>query len=102
MTATVRDNPERHRFELEIDDHLARAAYRRQGNIITFTHTEVPSELGGKGVGSALAKGALDLVRAAGLRVVAECPFIAAFIRRHREYADLLADEPPQPPDRAA
>jgi predicted GNAT family acetyltransferase len=109
MTATVRDNTQSHRFELEIDDHVAKAWYRRQGNVVTFTHTEVPEELGGKGVGSRLAKGALDKVRAAGERVVAVCPFIAAYIKRHREYADLLAkdgddagDAPPPPSDGAA
>jgi predicted GNAT family acetyltransferase len=102
MSATVRDNTESHRFELEIDDHVAKAWYRRQGNVITFTHTEVPPELEGKGVGSRLARGALDAVRAAGEKVVALCPFIAAYMRRHREYDDLLKtprhDDPPAHP----
>jgi predicted GNAT family acetyltransferase len=94
----VRDNTVSHRFELEIDDQIAKAWYRKQGNVITFTHTDVPEAVAGRGVGSRLAKGALDAVRAAGERVVALCPFIAAYIRRHGEYQDLLV-EPLAPPE---
>jgi uncharacterized protein len=86
----VRQNVERSRFELTLEGHTAIAAYTLSGNVITFTHTEVPKELGGKGVGSALAQGALDQVRAQGLRVVARCPFIAAYIQKHAAYQDLL------------
>jgi predicted GNAT family acetyltransferase len=96
---TVRDNTRSHRFELEIDDQVAKSWYRLQGNVITFTHTEVPHALEGKGVGSSLAKGALDAARAAGKKVVALCPFIAGYIKRHHQYQDLLvepaADETP-------
>ena len=55
-----------------------------------FTHTEVFDAYEGKGVGSALARGALDDVRARGGRLVALCPFIAAYLERHPEYADLV------------
>lgn len=94
MATIVRDNTVSHRFELEIDDEVAKAWYRRQGNVVTFTHTDVPAALSGKGVGSRLAKGALDAVRAAGLKVVAKCPFIAAYLKKHPEYDDLLT--PPE------
>jgi hypothetical protein len=50
----------------------------------------VPEELGGKGVGSKLVKGALDQVRSKGLKVIAQCPFVKAYIDKHPEYADLL------------
>jgi uncharacterized protein len=86
----VKDNPERQRFELEVEGQLAFAAYRRAPGIVTFTHTEVPDVFRGKGVGSALAQGALDLVRQSGERVLARCPFIAAYIERHSEYRGLL------------
>lgn len=90
----VRNNTRSHRYELEVDGSLAKAWYRENGNVITFTHTEVPDELSGRGVGSQLAKGALDAVRAAGKQVVALCPFIAAYIKRHdKEYSDLLASD---------
>jgi predicted GNAT family acetyltransferase len=93
MAAVVRDNTSRHRFELEIDDQVAKASYRLQGNVITFTHTAVPDSLEGGGVGSRLARGALEMVRAAGLKVVAKCPFIAGWIERHPDFKDLLAKD---------
>ncbi len=89
MTDIV-DNNAAHRYELDIDGHIAAAYYELSGNVITFTHTEVPTELGGKGIGSKLVKGALDQVRARGLRVVAQCPFVKAYIGKHPEYADLV------------
>jgi len=91
MTSEVRDNLALHRFELEVDGAVAFAAYILRGDEIIFTHTEVPPALGGKGVGSRLAQGALDLVRGRGLHVVAQCPFIASWIARHPAYVDLLA-----------
>ena len=91
MPATVRDNPDRHRYELEVDGHVAFAEYGLTAGVITFIHTEVPKELGGKGVGSTLARGALEDVRRRGLRVVAQCPFIKGFIDKHAEFSDLLA-----------
>jgi predicted GNAT family acetyltransferase len=86
----VVDNTAAQRFELTVEGHLAAAYYRRAGGIITFVHTEVPPELGGKGVGSRLVKGALDQVRAAELKVIAECPFVKGWIEKHPDYADLL------------
>lgn len=86
----VIDNKSEQRFELSVEGHLAAAYYQRRGTVITFEHTEVPPELGGKGVGSRLVKGALDLVRAEGLKVVAECPFVKGWIDKHSDYADLL------------
>ena len=86
----IRDNQALSRFELEHEGYIALSAYRRAPGVITFIHTEVPNELTGKGVGSALVKGALDAVRAQGLRVIAQCPFVAAYIAKHKDYADLL------------
>jgi predicted GNAT family acetyltransferase len=90
MSETVRDNTARNRFELEVDGVIAFSEYHRKNGVVTFIHTEVPDSLGGKGVGSRLAKGALDLVSAAGEKVIARCPFIAAYIKKHAEYQDLL------------
>jgi predicted GNAT family acetyltransferase len=87
---TVRNNIELHRFELDADGQMAVAYYHLSPGVITFTHTEVPNELSGRGVGSALARGALDIVRAEGLKVVAQCPFISAFMGKHPEFNDLL------------
>ena len=69
MTANqVRDNPSRQRFELEIDGHTAVAHYALDSGVITFMHTEVPAELGGRGIGSQLARGALEQARSRGLK----------------------------------
>ena len=90
MSAII-DNKADHRFELEVEGHLATEHYKRDGNVITFEHTDVPKELGGKGVGSKLVQGALDQVRTAGLKVIPQCPFVKAWIEKHADYQDLLA-----------
>lgn len=89
MTNAVRDNAERHRFELDADGHIAFSDYTRDGTTLTIKHTEVPKELNGKGIGSGLVRGLLDIARAQGLKVVPLCPFVASYIAKHPEYADL-------------
>lgn len=89
--ADVHDNIDRHRFELVEDDHLAFAEYRIDGDVMTFTHTIVPPEIGGRGVGGRLISAALAQVRQRGLKVVPQCSFVAAYIQRHPEQGDLLA-----------
>jgi uncharacterized protein len=86
----VVNNPARHRYELAVDGHIAATYYNIADRVITFIHTEVPPELGGKGIGSRLIQGALDQVRADGLKVIAQCPFVKAWIDKHADYADLL------------
>jgi predicted GNAT family acetyltransferase len=86
----VIDNRQHHRFELEVDGHVAKAFYKLEPGAITFIHTEVPPELGGRGIGSILIKDALDQVRADGLKVVPLCPFVKAWIGKNPEYKDLL------------
>ena len=86
----VVNNKTDHRFELMVDGHLAAAYYKLDDNVITFVHTEVPPELGGRGVGSKLVRGALDQVRTAGMTVIADCPFVKAWIGKHDEYKNLL------------
>ena len=90
---SVVQNPDRHRYEAFLDDELAGfAVYRLREGIIEFVHTEVDDAFEGHGVGSALARGALDDVRRDGTRqVVATCPFIKEWISRHEDYSDLLA-----------
>jgi hypothetical protein len=89
MSPVIRDNPSRHCYEAEIDGHLAYVVYRREPGVITFVHTEVPKELAGRGVGSALARHVLEAARAEGLKVVPMCPFIAAWMKKHPEFDDL-------------
>ncbi|HEX2773341.1 MAG TPA: GNAT family N-acetyltransferase [Micromonosporaceae bacterium] len=91
MAVLVEDNPARRRFEILVDGSLAGSAgYELRPEVVVFTHTEVDPAYEGKGVGSALARGALDQVRERGDRVIARCPFIASFIKRHPEYDDLV------------
>ena len=87
----VRDNTERQRFEMDADGHVAYSNYKLADGLITFMHTEVPKELEGRGIGSALVRGELELARSRGLKVIARCPFVAAYIKKHAEFADLLA-----------
>lgn len=89
-TVSVADAPQAHRYEARIGDDLAgTASYMRTPDLIAFVHTEVDDAHEGRGIGSALARTALDDARAQGLRVVAICPFISGWIDRHPEYADL-------------
>jgi predicted GNAT family acetyltransferase len=90
MTDTVRNNIAEHRYELTVEGHLAATYYQIASGVITFVHTEVPDALAGRGVGSKMVKGELDQVRSQGLKVVAQCPFVKAYIEKHAEYADLL------------
>ena len=90
---TVRNNPEQHRYEAVIEGDVAGfAAYSLDEGRITFTHTEVDDRFEGQGVGSTLARSALDDVRADGSRAVQpQCAFIKAWIDKHPDYADLVA-----------
>lgn len=88
---TITNNAARNRYEVGVEGHVAHADYVIDGDVITFTHTIVPGELEGRGIASRLIRFALEDVRARGLRVIARCPFVAAFIRKHPEWADLLA-----------
>jgi predicted GNAT family acetyltransferase len=90
MPDEVQNNPAQSRFELIAEGGMAAAYYDLAPGLITFTHTEVPRALEGRGIGSKLARGALEAVRARGLKVVAECPFIRAYIGKHAEFQDLL------------
>ena len=87
----VRDNAALSRFELDADGHAALAYYRLSPGTITFTHTEVASEVEGRGIGSRLVLDALEQVRARGLKVVPLCSFVRRTIARHPEFRDLLA-----------
>ena len=91
MANDVHDNPARQRFELEAEGHIAFSDYRRADGVISVMHTEVPSALNGKGIGSRLARGLLDLIRAEGAKIRPLCPFVRSYIEKHPEYADLVA-----------
>ena len=89
---TVRDNVERKRFEIDLGDAVAIAEYTLPEGIIMFTHTEVPPEHEGKGIGKALIRAGLAAARERGLKVIPICPFFAAYMQKHPEVQDLLDD----------
>lgn len=111
----VRENPAESRFEVSYDEQVVGYAYYEadysaadpaadpvtvadpataapSGGIVVFTHTEVLPSAGGHGVGGALARAALDAVRASGRQAVPLCPFIAGYIGKHPEYLDLVPE----------
>ena len=85
----VFDNPQKRRFEMETSAGTAFSDYRLKDGVLTVLHTEIPGELEGQGLGSRLARGVLEAARARGLKVVAKCPFVAAYMKRHKEFDDL-------------
>ena len=91
MPDAILNNEAAHRYELWVGDALALAAYKLDGDVIRFTHTEVPKALEGQGIGSRLIRHALEDVRQRGLKVIPLCPFVRHYIDKHPETQDLLA-----------
>ncbi|MEX0842334.1 MAG: GNAT family N-acetyltransferase [Xanthobacteraceae bacterium] len=91
MSSPVRNNTALSRFELDAEGIAAVAHYRLADGVITFTHTEVPPALRERGIASRLIQGALEAVRAQGLKVVPRCSFVRHYIATHAEFKDLLA-----------
>jgi hypothetical protein len=81
-----------HRFELHLDGGTAFIDYHDVNNALVMTHTEVPTQFEGQGIGSRLVKFALEAAREQGKQVVPLCPFVAAYIKRHPEYQPLVAE----------
>ncbi len=93
VVVVVRDNPDELRYELLVDGEVAgELRYRRRPDAVALIHTEVPQALEGHGYGGQLVEGALDDLRARGLKIVPICPFVVAFIEQHPEYGDLVVE----------
>lgn len=91
MPSDIIDNPEQHRFELALgDDAIAAAYYRIEDGRVVLMHTEVPYEFSGQGIGSRLAQGVFDAIRASGRKAVLKCSFMARFYAAHPEYSDIV------------
>jgi len=89
----ISDQPEESRYEAVREGTLVgHIDYETEGDILTLTHTIVPEEFGGQGVASAMARGVLDDIRARDLRLVPQCSFVAGYIEKHPDYADLVAE----------
>lgn len=89
---TVTDNVEKSQFEVTLDGETAFAEYRLHRGTIVLPHTVVPPAFEGRGVASALARHAFAYAREHGLKVIASCPFMAAWVKKHPEAQDLLKD----------
>lgn len=84
------DNTAEKRYEFDLGDDMAIIEYVLGNGIIVLTHTEVPPQYEGRGIGSELVKAVLGDIRDKGLQVVPQCPFVGAYIRRHPEWMDLV------------
>lgn len=94
QTPSLRKNEAAHRYEILLGDTLAGfSEYNVLANGLVFTHTEILPEFEGRGLSSTLVRHALEDVRALGTRVIPVCPFVAAFLRKHPEFHDLIAPE---------
>lgn len=94
MQREVTDNEAAGRYEMAVGDAVAFLSYAERGGRRVLLHTEVPDALSGQGVGSALVRGALDRLRAAGRQVESRCEFVTAFVARHPEYRDVVPAAP--------
>ena len=90
QTHAVTHEPDASRFALSAEGLTAELVYRLSGNQIVFTHTSVPQELEGRGIGSALVKTGLEYARQEGMEVVPLCPFVRSYIERKPEYQSLV------------
>lgn len=92
--ATVHDDPEKLRYEL-LDDRgavIGEIRYVLEPGAVTLVHTEVDPAFRGHGLASELVQGAMNDLRARGLKVIPVCPYVRAWLRRHPEQADLVAE----------
>ena len=87
---TITHNEQAQRFETTIDGHIGYISYQEHADALVYDHTIVPPALGGKGVGSALVKHALNYARDHGKKVVPQCSFVASYIDTHPDYQDLV------------
>jgi uncharacterized protein len=91
VSAAVRDNQTLSRFELDANGVTAFANYQLGDGVIAISHTETPPQARGQGIASQLVAGALEIIRARGLKVIPRCAFVRAYVAKHPEVADLLA-----------
>lgn len=89
MYKQIKHQEQAQRFELIQDGITAYLSYQRQGDVIDFNHTIVPKALGGQGIGTELVKFALAYARVNQLTVIPSCSFVAHYIKKHPEAADL-------------
>lgn len=90
MSIAVKDNPAKSRYELDVDGRTVFANYRRDGSTLYIPYVEAPPSLRGTGAAGRLLEGVMETARAEGLKVVPICSYASLWMRRHKEYHDLL------------
>ena len=90
-TPNVTHNAAAGQFEARTEHGVALLKYVLRGDVMDLAHTTVPQQAEGQGVGAALAKAALDHARREGMKVIPSCPFVASYLKRHKDYADVVA-----------
>lgn len=88
---TVSENTAEQRFEMSVGPAIAYISFHREANAVSLDHTQVPDELGGRGVGTALVRGTLDLLASEHRKIIPRCSFVVRFIEKNPEYRTLLA-----------
>lgn len=86
----LKDNKADQAFEMDINGDVAFIAYETEGDTLVLTHTEVPEALEGKGIGSVLVTKTLNHIESEGKKIIAQCPFVASYIKRHPEWERLV------------
>lgn len=84
------NNENKNRYEMHVDGHVPIIEYIHRNHKIFLTHTEVPKELGGRGIGSQLVRKTLEDIKKRDLVLVPLCPFVASYISRHPEWKELV------------
>jgi uncharacterized protein len=91
MSLTIEHDANKGRFSVVVDDQRCLLDYRLAGSTMTIVHTEVPTAVAGRGIAAELMQSALAAARANGWKIVPACSYAAAYMKKHTEYADLLA-----------
>lgn len=87
----IHHDPVAHRFTTTVDGIEAEVDYHYDGDVLVINHTGVPREIGGRGIAAELVRAAFEFARGAGMKVRPSCSYAAAWVQRHRQYADLVA-----------
>lgn len=91
MNLSVEHQAEHNRFQVVVEGQVSVAEYRLHDGVLAITHTEVPPELGGRGIAGALMQAVLAHASAQGLKVRPLCSYASSYMQRHPETLSLLA-----------
>lgn len=89
----ITDNKQQSRYELAVDGGTAVLQYMERDGALYLTHTEVPPELEGQGIGGRIVQHALEEAKSRGVKVAPRCPFVRSYIQRHPEYQPLVLED---------